>query len=146
MCIFRKKGNYTENDEHDVLTFSRTKSLGEPDNCTIIRTSIIGEEVNQRSLIEWIKLQAGKNADGYLNHIWNGLTCLELAKVIENIIKKQNFWNGIKHIHSPNAVNKNDLFCMTNEIFDLNIKINPINTKHSIDRSLKSIFNISNLI
>ena len=54
-CVFSgDKGNYDENDTHDCNdVYGKTKSKGEPENCCVIRTSIIGEEVNhKRSLIE----------------------------------------------------------------------------------------------
>ena len=54
-CVYTgSKGNYNENDEHDETNmYGLSKSLGEPDNTTIIRTSIIGEEMeNKKSLLE----------------------------------------------------------------------------------------------
>ena len=146
-CVYSGKvGNYTEHDEHDVSdTYGRTKSLGEPKNCTIIRTSIIGEEVNQaRSLIEWIKSMSNKKTNGYDNHFWNGVTALELAKIIEKIISNNSYWMGVKHIHSPNSVSKLELLNIVNNVFNLNIKISPLTTSKSINRTLKSIHDISN--
>jgi len=71
-CVYSGKiGGYTETSISDVSdTYGKTKSMGEPQNCTTIRTSIIGEEVHQqRSLIEWAKSQNGKTVHGYTNHI-----------------------------------------------------------------------------
>ena len=54
-CVYSgSKGAYIEDDVHDASDiYGKTKSLGEPRNCTVIRTSIIGEEVHQtRSLLE----------------------------------------------------------------------------------------------
>jgi dTDP-4-dehydrorhamnose reductase len=50
---------YTELSPHTAKdVYGKSKSLGEPPGLTVIRTSIIGEEVNQgRSLIEWAKSQ-----------------------------------------------------------------------------------------
>ena len=47
-CVFSgADGNYTEDSPHDpVDVYGMTKSLGEPKNCTVIRTSIVGEEVS----------------------------------------------------------------------------------------------------
>jgi hypothetical protein len=48
---------------------------------TIIITSIIGEEnFNKLSLIEFIKSRKNNTINGYINHHWNGVTCLQLAK------------------------------------------------------------------
>ena len=150
-CVFSgKKGNYTENDIHDISdTYGRTKSLGEPSNCTVIRTSIIGEEINQkRSLIEWIKSNADKEINGFEDHLWNGLTCLQVSKVIDDIIKNNKYWTGIRHIHS-NSVNKYELLNIINDVYNLNIKINKKQSGVFCDRTMLSIyentFNIPNL-
>jgi len=56
------QGNYNEHCKHDATDiYGVTKSLGEPENATVIRTSIIGEEIKQaRSLVEWIKSNKNK--------------------------------------------------------------------------------------
>jgi dTDP-4-dehydrorhamnose reductase len=141
-CVFDGlKGNYCENDKHDVTdTYGRTKSLGEPNNCTVIRTSIIGEELNQgRSLVEWVKSNRNKEINGFRNHIWNGITCLQFAKICKLIIDNNSFWNGVRHIYS-NKVNKFELLSIINEIYNLNIKINDIESDVSVDRSLSTIY------
>jgi len=150
-CVFSgKKGNYIETDVHDVSDiYGRTKSLGEPSNCTVIRTSIIGEEIGQkRSLIEWIKSNANKEVNGFDDHFWNGMTCLQVAKVINQMIKENNFWTGVKHIFS-NKVDKYELVNIVNSVYNLNIKINKKNSGNYCDRSMSSIyqnnFNIPNL-
>ena len=86
-CVFSgKKGNYTENDVHDETNiYGLSKSLGEPNNCTVIRTSIIGEELkSKKSLLEWVISNDNKDSkkvteiNGYTYHYWNGVTCLQL--------------------------------------------------------------------
>ena len=125
-CVYDgSKGNYSVNDIHtskDIYGIS--KSQGEPEDATIIRTSIIGEELTgKKSLIEWVKSQKNYTINGYTNHYWNGVTCFELAKYIKNILDNNTFWNGIKHICSPNIVTKYELCCYINEIYKLNINI-----------------------
>lgn len=141
-CVFSgKKGLYTEEDEHDVTdTYGRTKSLGEPSNCTVIRTSIIGEEANQkRSLVEWIKSNKNSNINGFINHQWNGVTCLQLSKVIHKIIDTQTYWNGVRHVFS-NKLNKYELLNIINDVYNLNINITPIESKTPCDRSLSTVY------
>ena len=56
-CVFSgKDGGYNEDSPHDCVDeYGKSKSLGENENLTIIRTSIIGEEIrNKKSLLEWI--------------------------------------------------------------------------------------------
>jgi dTDP-4-dehydrorhamnose reductase len=145
-CVYTgNKGSYNENDTHDISDiYGRTKSLGEPNNCTVIRTSIIGEEVNQgKSLVEWIKLNKNKTVFGFTNHIWNGMTCLQFAKVCKQIIDENLFWIGIKHLYS-NSLNKKELVKLISDIYDLNIEVTPKETPAICDRSLTTIY-IENL-
>ena len=135
-------GKYTEIVLHNATdVYGKSKSLGEPKNATVIRTSIIGEEIGQsRSLIEWVKSNKGKEVNGYLNHFWNGVTCLQFAKICKNIIDNKSYWNGVKHVYS-NIVSKFELINMVSDIYDLNIKVNPFNTTIKCDRSLSSMYN-----
>lgn len=138
-CVYNGfKGNYDIHDKHDSDTFyGITKSLGEPFDSTIIRTSIIGEEIiGKKSLLEWVKSNKDGEINGYQNHFWNGITCLTLAKIIATIIDKKLFWKGVKHICSPNFVSKYELCCFINEIYNLNIKINKINDKETKNMTL----------
>ena len=85
-CVFSgMDGNYSESSIHDALDFyGKSKSLGEPDNCMVLRTSIIGEELhNNVSLIEWVKSMKGQKVKGFTNHYWNGMTTNQYAKVCD---------------------------------------------------------------
>jgi len=65
-------------------------------NTKIIKTSIIGPELNSNvSLLEWFLSQRGK-VKGYTKAIWNGITTLEWAKYCINVI---NNWDN-----QPNLV------------------------------------------
>lgn len=145
-CVYNGiTGKYTETDKHNATDlYGRSKSLGEPENCTVIRTSIIGEETkNKLSLVEWVKANTGGNINGFTNHLWNGMTCLQLSKVIHQIISENQFWLGVRHLYSD-TINKYQLVSYINDIYDLNIKINPMNDVNSIDRSLSSNYSIEN--
>jgi dTDP-4-dehydrorhamnose reductase len=141
-CVYTGlKGKYSEDDNYDVYdVYGMSKAMGEPSNCSVIRTSIIGEEVsNGRSLIEWIKSEKNNSVFGFTNHYWNGVTCLQFAKICEKIIKDNLFWKGTKHFHS-NTLNKLDLVKLISSIFELNINVNPKETNKKCDRSLSSKF------
>lgn len=140
-CVFSgNDGNYNEKSPHDCIdVYGKTKSLGEPLNCTVVRTSIIGEEIEQgRSLVEWVKSMKNKGANGYTNHKWNGITCLQVAKVFEDIIENNKYWMGVKHIVSPNIVNKYVLVSTISDVYELNITINKAKDKNPIDRTMVS--------
>jgi len=140
-CVYSGlKGSYDENDKYDVSdVYGMSKAMGEPNNCTVVRTSIIGEEVNQgRSLVEWVKSSANKTVNGFTNHFWNGVTCLQFAKICEQIINTNNFWTGIKHVHS-NTLNKQELVQMISDVYNLNITVTPVETPIACDRSMSTI-------
>ena len=145
-CVFDgKKGSpYNENDTHtETNIYGVSKSLGEPENATVIRTSIIGEELkDKKSLLEWVKSNKNKTINGYSNHLWNGVTCLTLANIIKEIIDINLFWNGVRHIFSPNIVSKYDLCTFINDIYQLNIIINNMENVNRCNKSLYSLHDI----
>lgn len=142
-CVFSGHlGDYIEDSSHDVVDdYGRSKSMGEPKNSTVIRTSIIGEEKrNKLSLLEWVKSHKDTKINGYTNHYWNGLTCLQLSKVIEKIINTNSYWLGVRHIYTYDSVNKYELVTMINEIYELNNEIIPFTPETKIIRTLKSLY------
>lgn len=125
-CVFSgKKGAYDETSDHDSdKIYGITKSLGEHINGCIIRTSIIGEEINNKlSLLEWVKQNKNGKIQGFSNFYWNGVTCLTLAEIIKKIIIEQKYWKGVRHIYSPNIISKYNLCKVINDIYNLNINI-----------------------
>jgi dTDP-4-dehydrorhamnose reductase len=148
-CVFDGKiGNYNEDSLHTACDlYGISKSLGEPIDSTVIRTSIIGEELfGKKSLLEWVKSNKNGEINGYTNHYWNGVTCLTLANFIKNMIDNGNFWKGVKHIFSKNIVSKYDLCCHINEIYNLNIKINKHEDSNAKNMTLSGEFEISETI
>jgi len=142
-CVFngRGEGEYLEDEPHNCEdVYGKSKSLGENDTLTMIRTSIIGEEKNnKKSLLEWVRgHEKGDEIFGYGDHFWNGITCLELSKIIDKIIKSKNFWNGVRHIHSPSFVSKYVIVRMINDIYKLGLEVRLKRTK-TCDRTLSSI-------
>jgi dTDP-4-dehydrorhamnose reductase len=125
-CVFSgRKGTYYENDIHDAEDiYGISKSLGEPSDACIIRTSIIGEELyGKKSLIEWLKSNKNGIIEGYDKFYWNGITCLEVAKIIENIINNNSYWKGVRHFYSNTLVSKYQLCSIINDVYDLNMNI-----------------------
>ena len=146
-CVFNgtTKESYDEDSiKNEMGIYGMSKSLGENlQNATVIRTSIIGETFNGRkntSLLEWVRSNKNGSVNGFTNHFWNGVTCLQLAKIIHEIITTNKYWIGIRHIYSPNVVSKYNLICIINEIYNLNININPCGGNY-VNKSLKSKYN-----
>lgn len=145
-CVYTgKKGKYTEEDYFDADDlYGLSKNAGENKDCMVLRTSIIGEENGQnRSLLEWAKSQAGKEVNGFTNHLWNGVTTLYLAEIIETILLQDLYEKGLFHLHSPNTVDKYQLLQIFNKAYNLNLKINPVEAKETVDRSLASIYDLT---
>ena len=136
-------GNYDESFESNAIDiYGKTKALGEPKNATVIKTSIIGEELNnKKSLLEWVKSNKGKEISGFTNHVWNGITCLQFAKICKHIIDNKLFWRGVKHIISPDSITKYDLVKLISKVYNLDVKVNPCITDVACDRTLLSIRN-----
>lgn len=132
-------GKYTENDfPTETNAYGRSKYLGEMCDATIIRTSIIGEELeNKKSFLEFVR-NSTQSIRGYKNHFWNGVTCLQLAQIIEHIIATESFWKGIRHIFTPYTYSKFDMACIIKDIYGLQVEIIPFETLTRIDKTLDS--------
>lgn len=141
-CVFSGKvdGAYSEESPPDATDlYGKSKYLGEIDQLTVIRTSIIGEELkNKYSLIEWVKSSGGKKINGYTNHHWSGVTCLKLAEFINKMITTKNYWKGVRHVHS-NTVDKFELVSDIVAAFNLNVEVNAVADANYCNRALKSI-------
>jgi|LauGreDrversion4_2_1035121.scaffolds.fasta_scaffold33951_3 dTDP-4-dehydrorhamnose reductase len=146
-CVFSgSKGNYTELDDHDETNnYGVSKSLGELGyKSTIIRTSIIGEELkNKYSLLEWVKKHTNTSLSGYTNHYWNGVTCLQLSKIINKMIDENIWWFGVRHIYSPTSVTKYELVTMINDTYNLNNRVDILETETTVNKTLNSIYDVN---
>ena len=145
-CVFSgKKGSYTEQDPYDAEdVYGLSKAAGDTRDCMTLRTSIIGpENGQQRSLLEWVLSQKGKEVNGFTNHRWNGVTTLQLSKIIEAILQNGKYSPGIFHIFSPEAVSKYRLLQEINRVYGLDLTIHPVEPEVAVDRSLASVFSYS---
>jgi dTDP-4-dehydrorhamnose reductase len=138
-CVFSgNRGNYREADNPDPLDlYGRTKLLGEvtSDGCLTIRTSIIGLELAHYSgLIEWF-LRQPKTVLGYRRARWNGLTTMELARVIDTLVKRSDL-GGLWHV-SAEPISKYQLLSDLAAHLKLPTAVVPDDTV-VIDRSLNS--------
>ncbi len=135
-----KKGGYVESDLFDADdVYGMSKNAGDTDLCMTLRTSIIGEEQTHfTSLLSWVKAQKGKTINGYTDHLWNGVTTLYLAEIIEEIIRSGLYEKGVFHIHSRKVVSKYELTRMIDDAYGLGLTINRFETHAPCDRSLSS--------
>lgn len=155
-CVFTgdiHTGPLTHNSVRDELSpYGFSKSIGENLYGCVIRTSIIGEEENnKRNLIEWCKSMKGNVIDGYTDHLWNGITCLEWAKITDKIIQNitRSFPAGLNVFQSKHKnkdfVTKYELISLINKIYDLQIIINRCNTGNVVNKALRGTKTILDL-
>lgn len=139
-CVFDGlDGPYDEDSPHTAQDlYGKSKSLGEPANCMVLRTSIIGpEKNNSRHLLSWIKGQDGKECLGFTNHYWNGVTTLELAHLIGDLIHSDIYELGCHHVFSSDVTK----YGMVKEIartYGFDIKLRPHETSTQVDRRLRT--------
>lgn len=142
--------------QYNLDLYGRSKLLGEPieyKNALTIRTSIIGEESRGDSLLEFVRKNKNKTINGYLNHYWNGVTCLQLAKFIEDCTESAfdlnsnnvSFPSNLIHYHSPEVISKYNLCGLILVVYglEMDIEVVPYKTDTSCYRNLKSLYTIS---
>jgi dTDP-4-dehydrorhamnose reductase len=93
---------------------------------------------NKKSFLEWVISNNNNKINGFTNHMWNGVTCLEYCKIIDKIITNNLFWSGIRHIYSPTPVSKYEMACIICETFNLNIEIAPAESPEPSNKTLTS--------
>lgn len=142
-------GPYKESHPHSAHdTYGMSKSLGEPDNCMVLRTSIIGPEVfgRSRSLMSWIKSQNGKEIKGFTNHIWNGVTTLELSRIIFDIIYEELYDTDLYHIFADD-ITKCEMVKEIIKQYRLNIKVEEFeHPAGKVDRTLRTERELNDLV
>jgi dTDP-4-dehydrorhamnose reductase len=140
-CVYSgKKGMYTEEDAHDCQDiYGMSKAMGETTEAMTLRTSIIGNEIHKdASLVAWARSQAGKHVKGFTNHLWNGVTTNEYARICEQIIEGDMWEKGVFHVFSD-TVTKYKLLGLLNEHFELGLDIEPCAPGEVCDRTLSTV-------
>lgn len=141
---------YYEEDTCDGCgDYALSKILGEVQapNVLNIRCSIVGPEYNRsRNLLGWFLSQKdGGLIQGYTNHIWNGVTTLQLSTFIYHLLSASRFDDILKKtgvIHySPNLpLSKYELLEVFKKVYGKNIQIEPMNSAKGVQRVLHSRF------
>jgi len=127
-CVFDgSSGNYREYDFHTETNFyGRSKSLGEINNAKDItfRMSIIGPELKKGTgLLEWVLNNPEQELNGWINHWWNGITTLQLAKCINQYINNPCV-AGVYHlVNNRIRITKYNLLVLINQTYNLNKSI-----------------------
>lgn len=147
-CVFSGgRGSYHELDEPDCTdSYGISKELGEPRNCMVLRTSIIGEELRSHySLLDWARSQEFQEVQGYSNHMWNGITSLQYAKVCEEIITRDLWRPGLRHVFGETK-SKESMLGHFSRIYNLGLKVKPFEHPEPIDRTLSTVYAFNDLL
>jgi len=112
-------------------------------NTKIIRTSIVGHELNSnKSLLDWfLNIDENKEVNGYINHHWNGITSLLWAEIAEKILLDWKNYSTIIQV-GINGINKYELLKTFQKIYNKSLKINKFNTPVTVNKMLESDFEI----
>lgn len=139
---------YSVNDKPTAKDdYGYSKAIGEPNDCIVLRTSIIGpSKTDNNGLFEWFRNNQNDKIQGYATHFWSGITTLELSKIIENIIQNYYFPSKGKNIFQISlneSISKFNLLLLINEVYNLNKKISNKDSESMplVNRSLKNNLN-----
>jgi len=143
-------GKYNEQAPHSAQDmYGKSKSLGEPENCMVLRTSIIGPETGGRSrhFLSWVKSRdkIKEESKGFTNHMWNGVTTLELAYAISDIICGYLYEAGMFHVFGSD-ISKYEMVATIADAYGLNINLATYETPYPIDRRLRTLKGLNDLV
>lgn len=143
-CVFSgKKGNYTEYDFRDGVTFyDRSKALGEidDDKNLSLRNSIVGADINPKGigLLNWFMnntVSENPVINGYTKAMWTGQCTYQLAKTMEAAAKDRA--NGLINAVPDTDISKYELLKLFNKYLrNGRVQINPVDGVNA-DKSLK---------
>ena len=109
---------------------------------TIIKTSIIGPELNSKaSLLDWFLNSEGE-VSGYTKALWNGNTTLQWAKICYKIMTNYYRYDTL-NIPISNCVSKYELLTIIKNVFKKNIVIKK-NSDVVIQKCLKNTYDMPN--
>lgn len=140
-CVFSgRKGNYSENDPSDAKDiYGKSKFLGEVSylGTITLRTSTIGHELSSAyGLLNWFLSQDGQ-CKGFSRAIFSGITTVELARVIRDIVILRTDLSGLYQL-SGQPISKYELLKIISKEYKKPIDIIK-DDQFVIDRSLNSI-------
>ena len=150
-CVFSgSTGNYVESSLPDPIDFyGLSKLAGETKakNLLTLRVSVIGHELTKHvELLDWVLKQPAKSKiNGYTNHIWNGVTSLALAKILESEINNPTYNFGTFHVVPRDQTDK---FKLISEIALIggraDISIEKMVDSQFVNRTLSTDFEVKN--
>lgn len=149
-CVYNGKEGFPY-DENSLKTpidiYGLSKSLGEPQNCLTIRTSIIGKELESfTGLLEWFLHQPNKEVNGFTEHYWNGVTTKQFGKICDQIMSDRGRYpkTGVYHVFST-TVSKYEMLQKFKKKYNLDVQVNE-EKENKLNRSLSTVKNLNELL
>jgi dTDP-4-dehydrorhamnose reductase len=146
-CVFSgNSGPYNEKSIPDASDlYGITKLAGEKqfENVLTLRSSMIGIETSENlELLNWVVTSAKNSTlNGFTNHFWNGVTVLQISRIILGLSNEKEFNFGTFHLTPADAVSKYELIELICKKWNRNdIRVTPVETNPGIDRRLASIY------
>ena len=142
-CVFSgRQGPYAVDACRDTRDlYGLSKALGElhaaPDRFVVIRSSIIGPERGTAwGLMAWFLAQSGQ-VQGYLDHLWNGITTLEWAKICRDLIRGELLApEGLIQPGCWPPLSKCEILALIGRIWGHSAAVYPVASGQSVNRSL----------
>lgn len=145
-CVFDgRHGHYRVDDEptaDDAYGFSKRlgEMISDRPNVTVVRVSIIGPDYrpHTRGLLAWfLEHPLDTPVPGYTNWHWNGITTLEWADIVLEVIDRRRH-GGLPAVIQPGtqAVSKYELLLEFRDAYGTSHEIAPVAAPTAIDRTL----------
>ena len=99
------------------------------------------DEKKFSDVLEWVlSSEFDTNLNGCVDHMWNGVTTLDFAKIVGGIIEGDNFKSGIQHLIPRDQVSKFELLNLISQTFNRkDLKVIPVESGHQINRTLGTL-------
>jgi dTDP-4-dehydrorhamnose reductase len=137
-----------EDSPCDAATvYGMTKRLGEADGPSFlsVRCSIVGPAPNGRGLLAWLLARPrGATVSGWTNHVWNGVTTLQLAEWIAPLVAARAFdrlraASPVLHYAPNRPISKYRLLRLFARLFRPDVRVEPAEAE-AVRRVLRSRF------
>ena len=129
-------------DEYGKSKINGSKIILNYENGRVLRTSIVGISGSKTGLLSWYMNGEGK-VEGYLNHLWSGVTTLEWAKAAAQIILNFSDCSNLVQI-SCRPLSKALLLHYFKHVFKISRDIECVVTENSKNMILESNYDYEN--
>jgi dTDP-4-dehydrorhamnose reductase len=148
-CVFEGTSPepYEKNHPCDATSeYGRSKMFlpEKAKNFKTVRTSIIGYDSQNKGLLSWFLSVGDEEVTGYVNHLWNGITTHEWAKLSYKIYQDWDKFESLIQV-GIEPMSKYELLCLVKKIYARPTTVIPTSTKKSINRCLVSDFYVPDI-